>query len=96
MTTETILEFLKMFGIVVLQNAAFTGVSRARNSKSYSYHALAATFSNGIWLIVIRQVVINFDNVPVQIAYLIGAVTGSVLMHWFSITYLEKGKRKVG
>lgn len=91
-----IIEFFKMFSIVVLQNAAFTWVSRARNSKSYSYHALAATFSNGIWLLVIRQVVVNFDNIPIQIAYLIGAVTGSVLMHWISITFLEKGKRKVG
>lgn len=91
-----IIEFLKMFFIVVLQNAAFTWVSRARNSGSYSYHALAAVFSNGIWLIVIRQVVMNFDNIGIQIAYLIGAVTGSVAMHFISVKYLEKGKRKVG
>lgn len=91
-----IIAFLKMFLIVVLQNAAFTWVSRARNSGSYSYHAIAAVFSNGIWLIVIRQVVINFENTWIQIAYLLGAVTGSVLMHWISVKYLEKGKRKVG
>lgn len=93
---ELFIELLKMFAIVVLQNAAFTWVSRARNSGSLSYHALAAVFSNGIWLLVIRQVVINFDNIPIQIAYLVGAVTGSVLMHYVSMRWLEKGKRAVG
>lgn len=90
------IEMLQMFGLVVLQNAAFTWVSRARNSGSLSYHGLAAVFSNGIWLLVIRKVVINFDNVPLQVTYLIAAVCGSVLMHWFSMRYLEKGKRAVG
>ncbi len=37
------------FILLIVQNAAFTLVSRARNSGSYSYHALAAVFSNGIW-----------------------------------------------
>lgn len=90
------IELSKMFFLVVLQNASFTWVSRARNSRSLPYHAIAAVFSNGIWLLVIRQVVINFDNIPVQVAYLLGAVTGSVLMHFISMNYLEKGKRKVG
>ncbi len=91
-----ILEALKMFLLVVLQNAAFTWVSRARNSGSYKYHAIAAIFSNGIWLLVIRQVVLNLDNYYLMGIYLVAAVTGSVLMHWISVTYLEKGKRKVG
>jgi hypothetical protein len=91
-----VIAVLKMFGITVLQNAAFTWVSRARNSGSLRYHALAAVFSNGIWLLVIREVVMNFDSVPVMLAYLAGAVTGSVLMHYVSMKYLEKGKRKVG
>jgi hypothetical protein len=36
------------FLLLVLQNAAFTWVSRARNSGSIGYHAIAAVFSNGI------------------------------------------------
>lgn len=93
---ELILGILKMFGLVVLQNASFTWVSRARNSGSLKYHAVAAIFSNGIWLLVIRQVVVNFDRPEIMVAYLIGAVTGSVLMHWVSMKYLEKGSRAVG
>lgn len=46
-----IIEILKMFGLVVLQNASFTLVSRARNSKSLWYHGIASVLSNGIWLL---------------------------------------------
>jgi len=87
-----ILQALKMFFLVVLQNASFTWVSRARNTGSIKHHAIAAMFSNGIWLLVIRQVVLNFDNTYLMIVYLVAAVTGSLLMHWFSMRYLEKGK----
>jgi hypothetical protein len=39
-----------IWGLVLLmQNAAFTAVSRARNSGSLRYHAVAAVFSNGVW-----------------------------------------------
>lgn len=39
------------FFLLVLQNAAFTWVSRARNSGSLAYHATASVFSNGIWFV---------------------------------------------
>lgn len=90
-----LLEILKMMGLVILQNASFTWVSRARNSNSIKYHAIAAVFSNGIWILVIRQVVINYDKWQLMVAYVIAAVIGSVAMHWFAMKYLEKGKRKV-
>ncbi len=35
---------------LLIQNASFTFVSRARNSGSYSLHAIAAVCSNGIWM----------------------------------------------
>lgn len=89
-------ELLLMFGLTVLQNASFTLVSRARNSGSLSYHAGAAVLSNGIWLLVIRQVVTNLNSAPTMLAYLVGAVTGSVVMHYISMRWIEKGKRKVG
>ena len=34
---------------LVLQNMSFTLVSRARNSGSLAFHAVAAIGSNGIW-----------------------------------------------
>lgn len=87
---------LLLFGSTILQNASFTLVSRARNSRSLGYHAIASVFSNGVWLLVIRQVVTNLDSWLMMATYVVGAVCGSVLMHYISMKYIEKGKRKVG
>lgn len=86
---------LALFFTTVLQNASFTLVSRARNSKSIVFHGIAAVFSNGIWLLVIRQVVTHLDSPTLMLTYLVASVTGSVSMHWLSMNYLEKGKAKV-
>ena len=90
-----ILAILKMFGLVVLQNASFTLVSRARNSDSYLFHGIAATLSNGIWLLVFRNLVQNFDSETLMFVYLIASVTGSVGMHYISMKYFEKKKKSV-
>lgn len=92
------------FLLLVVQNAAFTWVSRARNSGSYGYHAIAAVFSNGVWFgsqfILIGMVArpgIPFSEAALMGAvYIAGTVIGSVLMHWISVRFLERGKRKVG
>lgn len=84
------IEILTMFGLTVLQNASFTLVSRARNSNSIMYHTIASVISNGIWLLVIRQVVTNFDNWVLMVTYLFGSVTGSIAMHWVAMKYFEK------
>lgn len=91
---------------LVLQNAAFTFVSRARNSGSYALHAFAAVLSNGIWIctqfISLGFIIDTLKNGSVVEKLTIGAfyttftVAGSVLMHWVGVTYIEKGKRKVG
>lgn len=90
--------------MLVFQNAAFTWVSRARNSGSIPYHALAAVFSNGIWFVsqliligvLVRPGMAFREAVELGIIYVASTVLGSVLMHWVSMKYLEKGKRKVG
>lgn len=81
-----------MLGLVILQNASFTLVSRARNSNSILYHTIASVLSNGIWLLVIRQVVINLDNWVLMLTYLVGAVIGSISMHYIAMKYFEKKK----
>lgn len=81
-----------MLGLVILQNASFTLVSRARNSNSLLYHTIASILSNGIWLLVIRQVVLNLDNITLMLTYLIGAVIGSISMHYIAMKYFEKKK----
>ncbi|SHK69392.1 DUF1145 domain-containing protein [Epilithonimonas mollis] len=84
------LEILKMFALVVLQNASFTLVSRARNSNSLPFHAIASVMSNGIWLLVIKNVVQNFDKPLMMGVYLVGSVIGSLAMHHISMKYFEK------
>lgn len=91
---------------LLLQNAAFTFVSRARNSGSYALHAIAALVSNGVF--IAAQFVtfgILLDAIKsgswlvrfgVGAFYTVFTVAGSVAMHWIGINYIEKGKRKVG
>ena len=91
---------------LVIQNASFTFVSRARNSGSYALHALAAICSNGIWIaaqFISIAVIIDaiksgswYDRVWVGTFYTVFTVIGSVTMHWAGIRFIEKGKRKVG
>jgi hypothetical protein len=88
------IDILKMLGLTILQNASFTLVSRARNSNSIMYHTIASVLSNGIWLLVIRNVVANFDNLTLMITYLIGSVIGSISMHYVAMKYFEKPKNK--
>jgi hypothetical protein len=88
-----LIQILKMLGLVILQNASFTLVSRARNSNSLAYHTVASVLSNGIWLLVIRQVVLNLDNWVLMLTYLVGAVIGSISMHYIAMKYFEKKKK---
>lgn len=84
------IEILKMLGLTILQNASFTLVSRARNSNSILYHTIASILSNGIWILVIRNVVTNFDNLTLMATYLVGSVIGSISMHFVAMKYFEK------
>jgi hypothetical protein len=98
------MNLLWWFLLLVVQNAAFTWVSRARNSGSYGYHAIAAVFSNGVWFVsqflligMVAKPGMEFSEAAMLcVVYIVGTVTGSVLMHWISVNWLERGKRKVG
>ena len=87
------IEILKMLGLTILQNASFTLVSRARNGNSIAFHTIASVLSNGIWLLVIRNVVTNLNDWKIMATYLIGAVVGSVSMHYVSMNHFEKPKK---
>lgn len=92
--------------LLVLQNAAFTLVSRARNSGSYAFHAAAAVGSNGVWfasqfILIDKMVDLVRGGTLLQALataafYTACTVAGAVGMHWVSVTYIERGKRKVG
>lgn len=102
------MEFYILWAVLlVLQNAAFTWVSRARNSGSDLYHGVAAVFSNGIWLFA---TFFTFEKVffPAEttgftlevagacVLYIATTVSGSVFMGKFLRRFVESGKRKVG
>lgn len=91
------MNYLLLFLITILQNASFTLVSRARNSKSMIFHAFSAVLSNGIWFIVVRKVTAEDPNTwLLGITYVLGTVTGSVLMHYVSMNFIEKWIEKKG
>jgi flagellar biosynthesis component FlhA len=98
------MNLLAWYALLVVQTAAFTWVSRARNSGSIGYHALASVFSNGIFF-VSQYILIGMAAKPgmpfweaakLGVIYIAGTVTGAVLMHYAALRWLEKGKRKVG
>lgn len=92
------------FLVLILQSAAFTWVSRARNSGSVTYHSVASVFSNGVWFIS-QLFLIGFmakPDMPLNqlvlygAVYITGTTLGGTLMHIISLKWLERGKRKVG
>lgn len=85
------MSYVWLFLVTILQNASFTLVSRARNSNSLLFHAIASVFSNGIWFVVVRQVTKQDPNTwLLGIVYVAGTVTGSVMMHYLSMNFIEK------
>lgn len=88
------------------QNASTTWASRARNSASVRYHALASCFSNGVWIISNMFLVTNvvtatqskawLDILWLVVFYTTFTVTGATFAHWFTMKYLESGSRRVG
>lgn len=100
------MEWLIWAAILILQSAAFTWVSRARNSGSVKYHSIASTFSNGVWfasqVVVISKITDAWAtrNWPMIVAtglfYTFFTVIGSISMHHFLQTKVERGKLRVG
>lgn len=78
-----------IFFLGLIQNAGFTLLSRARNSRSIGYHTIAAFISNGIYLLVLKFLVLNLDRSDLLVAYLVGGTLGSVATHWLAMKYFE-------
>lgn len=81
---------------LLIQNASFTLVSRARNSSSIKYHAGAAIASNGIWFIgqffvvnFLSSVKNGFTLTALGIIYVTLTTVSSVLMHYVLMKKVE-------
>jgi len=92
--------------VLMAQNASTTWASRARNSGSVGYHAIASVFSNGVWFIsftILTDSVLKAaaagsiaNWLKLFVFYTTFTVLGATLAHWASMAFLEKGNRAVG
>jgi uncharacterized membrane protein YfcA len=74
MLTKMLLLMLLAFA----QSVSFSVVSRSRNRNNITYHMIASIFSNAIWFLTFRSLVVNNMNFALFIPYTIGTVGGSV------------------
>ena len=68
---------LKILGLAFIQNIAFSIVSRSRNRDNKRYHIIAALFSNSIWFLTFRELILGEMNYILFIPYVVGTVLGS-------------------
>lgn len=61
-----------------IQNVAFTLTSRSRNRNNMTYHAMASTFSNGLWFLTMGYLFQSDWDWVLLIPYITGTVSGSL------------------
>lgn len=64
--------------LAFLQNVSFSIVSRSRNRSSFTYHMIASVFSNGIWFLTFRQLILGEMSWLLFVPYTLGTVAGSL------------------
>lgn len=64
--------------LAFVQNVSFTLVSRSRNRDNMYYHMICAVFSNGIWFMTFRELILNDMTWLFFVPYVIGTVSGSL------------------
>ena len=73
-----LIQYLIILGLAFVQNTSFSVVSRSRNRDNKTYHIIASLFSNGIWFLTFRELILGDMNLYLFIPYTIGAISGSV------------------
>lgn len=69
---------IKVIVLAFVQNTSFSMVSRSRNRDNMKYHIIASLFSNSLWLLTLRELVLADLELWLLIPYALGTVTGSV------------------
>lgn len=67
-----------LIGACVLQSTAFSLVSRSRNRDNEDYQILASFFSNMLYLVVLKMLIVNGLTYWLFVPYITGSVIGSV------------------
>ena len=95
------LELWLGWGILLVgQNASFTLVSRARNSDSLKYHAVASVLSNSVWFMSNFILFGAFIDIMrnsnwwlaggVGLFYVACTMLGSLGMHYLALHHIER------
>lgn len=92
--------------LLISTSGTSTLASRARNTPSLMYHALAALGSHGTFIVsqligldILVEVLRTHDWHRATVACLVYAsasTTGSILSHVIAMKFLERGNRRVG
>ena len=72
-------DFIIIFGLSFIQNVSFSIVSRSRNRDNKKYLIIASFFSNGIWYLTFRALVLRDMTMLLFVPYTLGNVLGSVI-----------------
>lgn len=64
--------------LAYIQSVSFSLVSRSRNRNNITYHIIASIFSNAVWFLTFRNLLLNDMNLILFVPYTIGTVSGSV------------------
>ena len=78
-TAKTWIPVITILALAFVQNVSFTIVSRSRNRDNLNYHLIASIFSNGVWFLTFRELVLREMNFVLFIPYTVGTVAGSLL-----------------
>lgn len=85
-TINMLLSLLTILLLAFGQNVSFSIVSRARNRSSFSYHMIASVFSNGVWFLTFRQLILTQMSwvlfIPYTVGTVIGSLTGAKISMW--------------
>lgn len=73
-----IYSLIKILILAYIQNVSFSVVSRSRNRNNLRYHLVAATFSNTIWFLTFRELILADMNWMLFVPYVLGTVAGSL------------------
>lgn len=87
------LAFITLFALAYIQSVSFSIVSRSRNRDSARYHIIASVFSNSIWFLTFRELVLSDMSLMLFPFYCVGTVAGSqsgvyvskIIERWLSI-----------
>ena len=68
-----------MMMMAFFQNISFTIVSRSRNRDNMKYHLVAAIFSNAVWFMTMKYLVVTQHMTwTMLVPYTMGTVSGSL------------------